>query len=721
MTVEIELIHLDYAGDSADLFLGFLPLRGASDGEIMLGSWMSWMTGEITHKDEDKSQLQGNDPQTRVLGPIEDFPDGDTQGFAKGGRVYYQKRDCPVENNINVEWNIWDDDSSRTARSVGDALLMSIAAAAAQAGALARALTAADIQNAYRKLIEEILADGSTPLGRFSGFIDIDDPCNAPKGVVLDVTRRVDLTNTSPAAAWPAGRPELNGFLQYKVKVRHLIQKSSSTTDRDPRTHTDLLRFDIGQPDEAVFTGLIEVAAPIPEGQSLDLEYWWFLNTDNNFSTGATPFPERGAEFAVRVSFALSTGPTAQLLRWNGASGQFEVVPGAIVDLGLDLARQAITVSVEAQYIGAPTTLVASWAAVKTAFDVLDVIPDQPETMPIPAVTPTYAFSGSVPFVTSVLPNPNDVDVARATTIEVDFNKTMNHPSVEAAFSIAPAVPGAFSWEGTRLVFTPVTPLNAFAEYRVTLTETATDSVGTPLDGDDDGVAGGAFEWMFKTETVNLFPSTAQGVATREFGPGQAVFAFGRDLASHSSINLYVIVHTRLTDGALLSDVSNDGVNIVQTDGSGNFGPVQLWNAIPSCGEFNVIGDVNGNGLFDTLVDRVDRLAIGFVTSPDDCDTDAIPDPIDNCPLAINPDQADGDLDGLGDACDTTTGTRGDRDADGDVDLDDIAILLADLGRAVSGSACGRACDLDADGTITALDARRLTLLCTRPRCDTGP
>jgi hypothetical protein len=86
-----------------------------------------------------------------------------------------------------------------------------------------------------------------------------------------------------------------------------------------------------------------------------------------------------------------------------------------------------------------------------------------------------------------------------------------------------------------------------------------------------------------------------------------------------------------------------------------------------------------------------------------------------------NPNQTDADLDGLGDACDTTTGTPGDRDADGDVDRIDISILLADLGRAVSGAACGRACDLDGDGAITALDARRLTLLCTRPRCAAAP
>jgi hypothetical protein len=59
---------------------------------------------------------------------------------------------------------------------------------------------------------------------------------------------------------------------------------------------------------------------------------------------------------------------------------------------------------------------------------------------------------------------------------------------------------------------------------------------------------------------------------------------------------------------------------------------------------------------------------------------------------------------------------RGDLDGDGDVDNDDLNTLLSYRNKPAS--VCPD-CDLDGDGMITALDARKLVLLCTRPRCAT--
>ena len=58
----------------------------------------------------------------------------------------------------------------------------------------------------------------------------------------------------------------------------------------------------------------------------------------------------------------------------------------------------------------------------------------------------------------------------------------------------------------------------------------------------------------------------------------------------------------------------------------------------------------------------------------------------------------------------------GDLDNDNDIDQNDLNILLTY--RNQPASACPE-CDIDGDGIITVLDARKLVLLCTRPRCAT--
>ncbi len=59
----------------------------------------------------------------------------------------------------------------------------------------------------------------------------------------------------------------------------------------------------------------------------------------------------------------------------------------------------------------------------------------------------------------------------------------------------------------------------------------------------------------------------------------------------------------------------------------------------------------------------------------------------------------------------------GDVDGDGDIDRDDILELMAARNTPADGPDDPR--DLDGDGMITVLDARKCVLLCTRPRCAT--
>lgn len=70
---------------------------------------------------------------------------------------------------------------------------------------------------------------------------------------------------------------------------------------------------------------------------------------------------------------------------------------------------------------------------------------------------------------------------------------------------------------------------------------------------------------------------------------------------------------------------------------------------------------------------------------------------------------------GLTIATTTVAALDGDIDNDGDVDLNDLNLILQDRNQPASGPDDPR--DLDGDGVITVLDARRLVLLCINPRC----
>jgi YD repeat-containing protein len=62
-----------------------------------------------------------------------------------------------------------------------------------------------------------------------------------------------------------------------------------------------------------------------------------------------------------------------------------------------------------------------------------------------------------------------------------------------------------------------------------------------------------------------------------------------------------------------------------------------------------------------------------------------------------------------------TVPALGDIDLDGDIDNNDLARITSALNTKANGPNDLR--DLDGDGMITALDARKLRLLCTRPHC----
>lgn len=83
----------------------------------------------------------------------------------------------------------------------------------------------------------------------------------------------------------------------------------------------------------------------------------------------------------------------------------------------------------------------------------------------------------------SRVPADTAADVSAGTSIQVAFSAEMDREDVERGFAITPAAPGAFTWRGSTLIFSPAERLASDARYAVTLAGVH-DASGNPLDGD---------------------------------------------------------------------------------------------------------------------------------------------------------------------------------------------------------------------------------------------
>ncbi|MBA3470184.1 MAG: Ig-like domain-containing protein, partial [Herpetosiphonaceae bacterium] len=101
-------------------------------------------------------------------------------------------------------------------------------------------------------------------------------------------------------------------------------------------------------------------------------------------------------------------------------------------------------------------------------------------TRPRPVYTPQPA-DNVAPIVVQRSPERGE-ELASDGVVQLVFDRQMDQGSVEAAFSIAPAVPGRLEWADERTVrFLPAQPLSRAAVYDVLLSQTAKASDGAAL------------------------------------------------------------------------------------------------------------------------------------------------------------------------------------------------------------------------------------------------
>ena len=154
---------------------------------------------------------------------------------------------------------------------------------------------------------------------------------------------------------------------------------------------------------------------------------------------------------------------------------------------------------------------------------------------------PSINFVRPAEDATEVQPNP---------VIVVAFDRSMDKPSTQAAFSLkrtsdgAP-VSGAFGWYGPgTLLFQPDAPLAPGTQYTATVTTAAKDLAGNPL--------AAAKTWQFTTSNPPIIKSVSPADGASDVAPGALTIAFfNKDMDKASAQAAFSLKRT--SDGAPVS------------------------------------------------------------------------------------------------------------------------------------------------------------------------
>jgi uncharacterized protein YkwD len=142
-------------------------------------------------------------------------------------------------------------------------------------------------------------------------------------------------------------------------------------------------------------------------------------------------------------------------------------------------------------------------------------------------------------------------DVSAATAIQIAFSAPMNRGEVERGFVLSPAVPGAFHWEGSTLIFTPIERLASDARYAVSLLGVH-DLAGNPLGGD----ASFSFTTRPGAQLVQSTPTAdAKGISATEIA-----LSFSQPV-DPAAVGAALRVSDRNTGAALTGSLSWNSTN----------------------------------------------------------------------------------------------------------------------------------------------------------------
>jgi len=100
--------------------------------------------------------------------------------------------------------------------------------------------------------------------------------------------------------------------------------------------------------------------------------------------------------------------------------------------------------------------------------------------------------------------------------------------------------------------------------------------------------------------------SDSVGIGKDTYTTGETAYATGSGFPGNVTIDVYIVNDRTWTDSDTIPADVGDGLEVVVTDQYGNLAPTPVWLPPLQGGEYDLVFDVNRNGVYDADIDVVD-------------------------------------------------------------------------------------------------------------------
>ena len=414
--------------------------EGRGRGEVFVSMWVLWPT-LTEEKDKDLQHKEvgplGGDAEFLSGTIVEDPPNSGKFRIVPAsapiidGKFRF-RADCPTSKELVIDVLVWEEDSNKELKDFIDKIkdIINDRIKISETTPIPTEL----ITTVITTLIESLTESGDDSLGRTTTKrIQIPDPCPDGFGTFKTELELENLATTlwkdvdaeaedgTPFSDKGIEPPDNSGSIELQVTALKLENRTSSKAEKDdPPSFKELTIVNLGRPEEEVIAGQLYLGAPIPLDEPLSLKYNFYLDIDNDLSTGTEDFPAQGAEFIMQLEFDNSDTPTARLLKFDSESRHFEEVSEGLHESAISIDRSMVYLSVKLSVLGDQVTHIAGWGAIEDETGIVDMLPNNPHI-----IAPVITIKG-----VRALIFPNPVPLNGKVDIEISKNNINRNETV---------------------------------------------------------------------------------------------------------------------------------------------------------------------------------------------------------------------------------------------------------------------------------------------------